>query len=1320
MKNWFIVILLAMVLVSGSFVFAPAADGNAGVAADPGRGLECNDYYWFDDTNTECGLKEFCGAYMYQSLQTFETQEECRAALNPVPEPTTNPEPECKRYYWFDDTSTACGLREFCGAFMYQGLRTFTSKEDCETALRERDCKKLYWFDDTQLSCGYKQFCGAYMYQGLQTFETYMECDKALSLLTEKCCPPKCLHIGTRSEGWYDSCTGERIKWDFCSTCRAVCLKKGTRSEGWYRYCGREAPVADFDHLIKWDCGGCEENYTVDLPETGGTDSGGYGGVTSTGTGPVSQPGVVADANAIEVGVCSSEQPEECTDEDAPVCATIVSFNPNGEYKKYKKTFGNACKACVSSTRTNHVRQYVDGKCEQDTGAVCPAIWAPKPKNCSGKIVPIYKEYSGVKCLVGYKCEGVEKPVENLPVFIYTLSNASARNEKVFKLYKNGLMTETITYHGNTATGTSSIKKLSGEISYVEAKEFLIKLYSLGFFELDLGQASCCVEDPSGLTQCISGAGIHKIYARYIEENKVAWCLLSDTPEAINFALEQVKYFESLMEGTGEHYVKLGEAFDLRLNQSALVRETGLKVRLERIEAGTAVLSVSPPYIGGVTEEAVEVTGELQANTASANATTASSAGGSAGMPAVKHLWVKVKVGETGKAYGHVITLNGVLFPKCSVETTDAGEAVTKCVGAKPFANLTITKPTTDDGIKAYLGEKFKIKQGQHATIFSTAAIQPAKKVMHFSLEGILLQVDCPIEECKQDPETGVEVCPKIYCDTRPLAKVLWSAPSTGGNEMMAMHTLAIREGEVKVQGGFKFHFADLVNNAAVFVVSRAGVDIPYQKVELGEGFKLGVSETALIVEKDIFITLMKVRQGPMELQEEGAPTAEEPPEACTADAKVCEDGTAVGRDPSNNCEFYPCPGEAGYVLVSVWKKGWGVAPVPATSEAIQRIEKIKENARKIMGTATVQKSMIAQTPGQLVPYKKTYTLRRGQSLKVYDIKLTLNGIGEKSAKFVANDLGYGNTINVHVGEPFKLKEDMAARVLGANMRIDLFGISSLTECMDGIDAECNEHRFVKIGVSHLLFKESQIGQAVSSSAISENVKAEIVQEAGIVSSTDIEEIELPPTPFRVFTLGEGESASVGNFEIRVLSIWPEHAEFVVKNKSTGLKFKLVIGKNWNLFSLPGEIRTVSSNECQSSDFRLFEYNPAGKAFTPVLKPEFAKTYWLYNPGGECVADAELVEAVSIYELEDLYEGWNFVPILRDMIGKKIGGMGDCELKGAFFFSGGVWEKALDTEIGREHLGKGLAVYAAGKCSLISAGIPVPDIPELPELPEVE
>ena len=31
---------------------------------------------------------------------------------------------------------------------------------------------------------------------------------------------------------------------------------------------------------------------------------------------------------------------------------------------------------------------------------------------------------------------------------------------------------------------------------------------------------------------------------------------------------------------------------------------------------------------------------------------------------------------------------------------------------------------------------------------------------------------------------------------------------------------------------------------------------------------------------------------------------------SCTDDVKQCSDGSYVGRDPNNNCEFRPCPGE--------------------------------------------------------------------------------------------------------------------------------------------------------------------------------------------------------------------------------------------------------------------------------------------------------------------------------------------------------------------------------------------------------------------------
>lgn len=61
--------------------------------------------------------------------------------------------------------------------------------------------------------------------------ETQASCS---SDCTGKECRPVCAKIGTKSEGWYDSCTGELIEWAQCAECTAVCKLCGSKSEGWY------------------------------------------------------------------------------------------------------------------------------------------------------------------------------------------------------------------------------------------------------------------------------------------------------------------------------------------------------------------------------------------------------------------------------------------------------------------------------------------------------------------------------------------------------------------------------------------------------------------------------------------------------------------------------------------------------------------------------------------------------------------------------------------------------------------------------------------------------------------------------------------------------------------------------------------------------------------------------------------------------------------------------------------------------------------------------------------------------------------------------
>ena len=103
--------------------------------------LECEDKYWFDGTTTECGHKEFCGMYMYQDLQTFDSLETCADELGKTAEDG------CEYKYWFDSTSTSCGFKQFCGMFMYQDLRTFETLIECTNTLNNVDVVSVECLD---------------------------------------------------------------------------------------------------------------------------------------------------------------------------------------------------------------------------------------------------------------------------------------------------------------------------------------------------------------------------------------------------------------------------------------------------------------------------------------------------------------------------------------------------------------------------------------------------------------------------------------------------------------------------------------------------------------------------------------------------------------------------------------------------------------------------------------------------------------------------------------------------------------------------------------------------------------------------------------------------------------------------------------------------------------------------------------------------------------------------------------------------------------------------------------------------------------------
>ena len=383
--------------------------------------------------------------------------------------------------------------------------------------------------------------------------------------------------------------------------------------------------------------------------------------------------------------------------------------------------------------------------------------------------------------------------------------------------------------------------------------------------------------------------------------------------------------------------------------------------------------------------------------------------------------------------------------------------------------------------------------------------------------------------------------------------------------------------------------------------------------------------------------------------------------------------------------------------------------------EGIQMVTCAGEDTKCIGGsyaTVSVWKNYANSTIG-------LHKVKEGDTLKLYGLRITLLDLASREATFVVRK-GVSNLINVHINEHFKLEERQAARVLEANMRVDLLGIVRPT-C--GIDVECKGGEIVEISVSNYLFSKEMTGKSLAANDYLETVvEEEATSEASGTVSSGIG-APVPPTPFDIYRLGVGESVTVNDFVITVLSIGYNSAEFVVKKKGSNVEMKLTIDNGWNLFSLPGDLDIISSSECDSSDLKLFEYIPGENTFVAAENPVAGKAYWLYNPGKTCSVKAIVREAIPMSEIDSLVVGWNFVPVTVDMIGSKMRDIGShCDLKAAYFYNASSlkWQDAMDRTISASDLGKAFAVYARNACSLGAAstepGIPMPTLPDLPNV----
>jgi len=557
--------------------------------------------------------------------------------------------------------------------------------------------------------------------------------------------------------------------------------------------------------------------------------------------------------------------------------------------------------------------------------------------------------------------------------------------------------------------------------------------------------------------------------------------------------------------------------------------------------------------------------------------------------------------------------------------------------------------------------------------------------------------------------------------------------------------TVYLREGETIEVFGHAVSLLDLDSGKGTFIVTKKTTPETV-RARLNEKFRLKVEQTASILSNGSEVMKLTLNDFVVKC----LATNEEGEKRC--DGRVIASITASVSGSGNTStgaelriyEGEEAPFQGYYIRFADYDNGTGVFVVrEGLSDSIIKVRLDQEFGLSERQTALVVEedlyirlddtALLKSNPAQEAAYISVwkgiivypnevetkafpqYALREGETLSLHGVQITALEIGSGKVEFIVKKKDT-SIINVHVNEPFSLEENQTARVLEANMRLDLLNIGGVVSCEEhgaqpGETAEtgCTEDRFIEVSVSSYL-GESSVGRKVEA----EKVTSTVVSSAGeSESSAVVNSIEIPepPKPFDVLVLYEGESAVVNDYEIKALGIGSREAKLVVRKKSSGIQFSYFISTGWNLFSLPGEIE-AERNDCASSEWTLLEYDEESNSFKRAGEAKPGKAYWLYNPGKGCEARATIREETTLGELPSLGDGWNFIAVVPEMIGKNINELGNCSLKAAYSFNapGNNWIGIMNKAITNSDLGKGFVVYSANGTS---------ELPLPPSLPEV-
>ncbi|MBI2530318.1 MAG: hypothetical protein HYW05_04210 [Candidatus Diapherotrites archaeon] len=322
-------------------------------------------------------------------------------------------------------------------------------------------------------------------------------------------------------------------------------------------------------------------------------------------------------------------------------------------------------------------------------------------------------------------------------------------------------------------------------------------------------KAPCEAAEYAQLTVSIASGSVHVIRIKlsgyeYVENYKITLSGLWTTVEGRHFSGIMVEKAEKPDLIT----VSLNSGFNLQLHQTALVKETELKITLEGLDAesGTAAFSVS------------------QAN----------------GQTDYIKLNTQRKGLNVQEIFGHEITLTNV---------------------GRDSASLIVRRGKERKEVTAYLNDKFSLFVNQTANVYD-GQMQEARALniaMNITLQG-LEEILCATEKAEKGKSKEM-----VRCDSRPVARIMVQlVPSCPKNAMCVQalpQYISLREGEERALGNYSIRLLDIGSGNAVFIVKKSGGE-EIITAHLNEQFDLKVEQTAYVVEEGLNIKLHAVKTG--------------------------------------------------------------------------------------------------------------------------------------------------------------------------------------------------------------------------------------------------------------------------------------------------------------------------------------------------------------------------------------------------------------------------------------------------------------------------